>query len=148
VSIDDEACLLEIMDYCWSAENDYGAYLDRWIRRVHGFVLVFDITSPKSLEVIEKEVLPRLQNVLEVERISAVLVGNKLDLEDKRKMAPAEGAALAEKHGWQYFEASAMNRINVDECFLWLASDINKKCKGKEKKDKLTSLPPKRCCIM
>ena len=140
--------MLDIVDYCWISENEHVGYLERLIRRVHGFVLVFDITSPNSLEVIEKEVLPRLQKVLETETISAVLVGNKLDLGDKRKMAPAEGSALAEKHGWQYFEASAMQRINVDESFLWLASDIHKKHNGKEKQDKQISLPPKRCCIM
>ena len=52
----------------------------------------------------------------------SVLVGNKCDLEDQRQVQTAEGEQLTEE--WckeakytKFFETSAKNKINLEECF-------------------------------
>ena len=46
-----------------------------------------------------------------------VLVGNKCDLEEERRVSPAEGLALAKSFGCPFFETSAKERVNVAEVF-------------------------------
>ena len=41
--------------------------------------------------------------------IQKVLIGNKIDLEDERKISSSEAQNLADDHGIPYFETSAKN---------------------------------------
>ena len=56
-----------------------------------------------------------------------VLVGNKIDLEDKREITYNEGKELAKKHGMLFFETSAKNGNNIDILFYSTAKEIIKK---------------------
>ena len=55
-----------------------------------------------------------------------VLVGNKLDLADKRQVNTNEGQDLADKYGMLFFEASAKDGTNVDKIFKESADNIAK----------------------
>ena len=56
-----------------------------------------------------------------------VLVGNKCDLEAQRVIPTATGEALARKFGdCAFVEASAKERINVDQVFYDLIRQINR----------------------
>lgn len=56
-----------------------------------------------------------------------VMVGNKCDLEDKRKVETAEIDKLAKMWGVSYLEASALEKINVKETFLTIAKKMLRK---------------------
>eukprot|EP01125_Pyxidicula_operculata_P014094 TRINITY_DN467_c0_g1_i1.p1 TRINITY_DN467_c0_g1~~TRINITY_DN467_c0_g1_i1.p1 ORF type:complete len:128 (-),score=23.50 TRINITY_DN467_c0_g1_i1:256-639(-) len=60
----------------------------------------------------------RIYNFTEVDDLPVVLVGNKIDLEDQRKVTTEEGANAAKGHGWKFLEGSAKNKINVVEAFI------------------------------
>ena len=47
-----------------------------------------------------------------------VLVGNKCDLNEKRKVTSDQGKEFADENGWPFFETSAKENINVTETFL------------------------------
>ena len=47
-----------------------------------------------------------------------VLIGNKKDLEKKRKITKEAGESLANKYGINFFEVSAKDNINVEELYL------------------------------
>ncbi len=49
-----------------------------------------------------------------------VLVGNKVDLEQERQVSTGEGAELAREWDLPFFETSAKNRINIQECITKL----------------------------
>ena len=59
--------------------------------------------------------------------VQKVLVANKIDLAHKRKVPAADAQALAEKYGMMYFETSAKDDLNVEQCFFRLAKQISDK---------------------
>jgi Ras-related protein Rab-1A len=46
------------------------------------------------------------------------LVGNKCDLENKRKVSSDEGKDIARQYNIPFFETSAKDTINIEELFL------------------------------
>jgi len=48
------------------------------------------------------------------------LIGNKIDLEKRRRISPEEGKALAEENSLRYFECSAKDYEGVDAAFQYL----------------------------
>ena len=56
-----------------------------------------------------------------------MLVGNKIDLEDDRKVSYEEAKALAELHKMHYFETSAKLNKNIDELMIYLMEQVYKK---------------------
>jgi GTPase SAR1 family protein len=56
------------------------------------------------------------------DNVCKVLVGNKCDLEDKRKITKEEGEELAKSYNIPYIETSAKSNICVDDSFTTMAS--------------------------
>lgn len=57
----------------------------------------------------------QILRVKEEEMIPLLIVGNKSDLEDRRKVSAEEATAKASEWGVQYVETSAKTRANVDK---------------------------------
>ncbi len=68
--------------------------------------------------------------------ISLVLVGNKIDLEDKRQITYEEGEDFANQNNMQFFETSALNGSNIDKLFNDTVESIIKKIENNYYKDK------------
>ena len=62
-----------------------------------------------------------------------VLVGNKGDMEDRRKVTKEMGEGLARKYGIGWLEVSAKENRNVRETFEMLTKEVLAKNKGKGK---------------
>jgi GTPase SAR1 family protein len=61
------------------------------------------------------------------------LVGNKCDMEDKRKVSYEQGKEFADTYGMKFIETSAKNSINVEEAFVTMTKEIIKQNVEKEK---------------
>ena len=60
------------------------------------------------------------------DNVCKVLVGNKIDLEDKRVVTREEGEELAKHYNIPYLETSAKNNICVEDSFITMATQIKK----------------------
>ena len=58
------------------------------------------------------------------ETVPFILVGNKADLEERRKVSKEETETLAAKWGVPYVETSAKTKTNVDKVFFDLMREI------------------------
>jgi GTPase SAR1 family protein len=56
--------------------------------------------------------------------VECALVGNKVDLADKKVIDTEEGIALAKEFGMSFFETSAHTGLNIEETFLHIAKKI------------------------
>mmetsp|Transcript_18897 Transcript_18897/g.48058 ORF Transcript_18897/g.48058 Transcript_18897/m.48058 type:complete len:192 (-) Transcript_18897:61-636(-) len=121
VVIDEESCLLEILDT--AGQEEFTALRDQWIRDCEGFVIIYSIISRSSFEQVStfKE---QVMRVKDADRLPIMLVGNKCDLEEKREVSTQEGVDLAKAFGAQFKEASAKTRVNVEEAFYDLVRMI------------------------
>lgn len=67
--------------------------------------------------------MKQIQTFTQKDQIGIVLVGNKCDV-DNRDVSKEEGDTLSKEFGIKYFETSALNNLNIEETFNYLASDI------------------------
>ena len=105
-------------------------------------MVVYDITDRESFENLNSWLIEIEKNANK--NVYKLLIGNKCDLEDKRKVTFQEGKDFAESNGMKFMETSAKTASKVQEAFELLTNEIIKsnlnKEKGLEKKDNTKSV--------
>eukprot|EP01017_Pseudomicrothorax_dubius_P001531 TRINITY_DN0_c534_g1_i3.p1 TRINITY_DN0_c534_g1~~TRINITY_DN0_c534_g1_i3.p1 ORF type:complete len:127 (+),score=29.78 TRINITY_DN0_c534_g1_i3:140-520(+) len=86
-----------------------------------GIILTYACNDRDSFNNIENWLRQIKQHASE--NVCKILVANKCDIAD-RCISSAEGKALAEKYGMQFFEASAKNDLNITPIFQSIAKEI------------------------
>ena len=126
-----------------AGQERYRSLAINTIRRCDGIILMYSITNRKSFELISEWI----NNIYDLKdrETPIILIGNKCDLEDQRKVSREEGMNTAEKYKTIFFETSAKEGINVEEAIdVLLNKIINKKKGEKEKKDNNLKLDSKK----
>jgi len=126
MEIDGEVCMLDILDT--AGQEEYSAMKDQYIRVGEGFVLVYSIVSRGTFEEVSK-IHNRILMVKEIDPnqfIPIVVVGNKCDLENDREVPKTELEALGKRINCPVIEASAKQRLNVEEAFKQIIREIRK----------------------
>jgi len=121
LTIDDEACVLDILDT--AGQEEYAVMRDQYINSGEGFILVFSITSRASFKSLA-ELREKILQVKDADDFPMVMVGNKCDLDKERVVTASEGKEMASQWKITFMEASAKARINVEECFRAIVRDI------------------------
>ena len=108
-----------------------------YYRGGNGVLVVYDITERESFENLNSWLIEIEKNANK--NVYKLLIGNKCDLEDKRKVTYQEGKDFAESNGMKFIETSAKTASKVQEAFELLTNEIIKsninKEKGLEKKE-------------
>ncbi|CRL05024.1 CLUMA_CG017975, isoform A [Clunio marinus] len=122
VVLDGEEVQIDILDT--AGQEDYAAIRDNYFRSGEGFLCVFSITDDESFQATQ-EFREQILRVKNDENIPFLLVGNKCDLNDKRKVPLSECQLRAQQWGGvPYVETSAKTRENVDKVFFDLMREI------------------------
>ena len=85
-------------------------------KQANGVIVAFDLTNQLSFNNV-KTWLDSIYLHADP-NIVKVLVGNKLDLDDERKVSKEEAQRLADQHKMHYYETSAKLNKNIDELML------------------------------
>ena len=87
--------------------------------------VVYDITNRNSFQNIKSWIEDcRKQSP---KTVFLVLIGNKVDLENRREVSYEEGSIYAQKNGMLFFETSAKTGKNIEEIFIKSSNEIAKK---------------------
>lgn len=82
--VDDEVALLDVLDT--AGQEEYSAMREQYMRTGEGFLLVYSITSRESFEEI-RTFQQQILRVKDKDLFPMVVVGNKLDLANERKVS-------------------------------------------------------------
>ena len=114
IEINDRLVKLQIWDT--AGQEIFRSITSAYYKSAHAIIVLYDITKEISFEHIKNWMIDidkfAKQDVLRV------LIGNKIDLENERKITKEAGISMANKFGIKFFEVSAKNNINIDELFL------------------------------
>lgn len=105
--------------------NDQEIFRNEYGLGYHGYILVYSISSKRSLEVLEG-INRKLLNLTGTSKVPRVLVANKADIAQRRKVSSAEGHALAARCGCSFVECSAKFNHNIDLIFETLLDEIQR----------------------
>jgi len=97
--------------------------MDTWINFGDGFLLVFAINDKESFDCLNEK-RNRIIQIKNGKSCPILLVGNKQDLDNERKINFSEAKNLANKWGSEYIETSAETNFNCKEAFEILAKKI------------------------
>lgn len=104
----------EIMDT--GGHEKFDSINRKYYQRADCCLLVYDITNKDSFRAIKTHYIDEIKNNCS-EKIKVILLGNKTDLKDKRKISHKEGAKLAEKNNYMFMETSCETNYNVVDAF-------------------------------
>ncbi|CAG8651541.1 8526_t:CDS:2, partial [Cetraspora pellucida] len=137
VVIDDESCVLEILDqeytplydqlYRYNIHNIVIAFPKKYksknrssefdttnlflFREADGFLLVYSISSRSTVELIDR-FYDNITRVRDTEPIPVILVGNKCDQRTMREVSREEGMNMARRLKCDFIESSAKTAVN------------------------------------
>jgi len=119
--IDGEDALVDVLDT--AGQEEFSAMREHYMLDGEGFLLVYSVTEPDSLSLIEAY-HQQILRVKDSESVPIVVVGNKSDLEFERRVNTVEGERIASELGCRFVETSAKLCTNVHETFISLVCEI------------------------
>jgi small GTP-binding protein len=125
-------CKKKVKFQIWdtAGQEKYMSINKNLFQRVQGIILMYDITEMKSFQNLSV-----WMNA--VEQLSKgtplILIGNKIDLKDKRQVSSEQGKEYADKYNIEFFESSGKSGENVEKSFIFLGEEIMRKSNVEEK---------------
>jgi small GTP-binding protein len=139
IIVDGKKVKLQIWDF--GGEDRFRIMVPTLCLGSHGCIFMYDVTRPSTLNshhswtYIVKERCGK--------DVPIMLVGNKIDLKDKRAISTEHGIEVAKRSGFTGFaETSAKNGTNIDSTFQTIAQLMVKRMKKLEEQDKNTGTKP------
>jgi small GTP-binding protein len=108
-----------ILDTC--GEEQDNMYSDMYLKNARGFFVGYSVTDPESFQSVTFY-LEQIHRVKGSVNVPIMLIGNKIDLSDERKVSKEEGKRFAEEHNMFFMEVSAKTGENVKETYIQLAT--------------------------
>ena len=93
-------------------------------------MLVYDITDLESFQNLNTWLIEIEKNASK--NVYKILVGNKCDMENERKVTFEQGKDFANQYGMKFFETSAKESTNVQEAFVAMTKEIIKGAQEKK----------------
>jgi small GTP-binding protein len=128
-----------------AGQEEYRALAPMYYRDAHVAILVYAIDSQDSFLKIEGWYNALVDDCLQLPRVA--IVGNKIDLVEKRVVSPSEGRDLATKLNAKFFEVSAKTgAIGIDRMLREIVADAIEHSAFKPSDEPKRSQQPPDCC--
>ena len=111
-----------IFFYDTTGQERYRSISLNIVKNADGIILMYDITESDSF----KEISEWMNSIKQIKpkEFPIILIGNKCDLEEKRKIKKEEGEELAKTYNIDFFETSNKEGINIEESVLKIINKI------------------------
>ena len=134
LELEDKIIKLQIWDT--AGQERFRTITSSYYRGAHGIIVVYDVTDLESFNNV-KQWLHEIDRYAS-DSVNKLLVGNKSDLVDKRKISAEAGQELAGSIGIDFIETSAKESTNVELAFIQMSLQIKQRSRtqnlgGKDK---------------
>lgn len=134
-----------------AGQEKYRSMVGLYYRQAIGIILVYDITNKESFDDIPSW-LGELRKT--IPNAEVIVVGNKIDKEDQRKVKKTQGENFATENGCMFDECSALTNQNVSEMFKKFLDSLNIEAfekmnsnqQNETKIDKMNQPQSESCC--
>ncbi|KAJ6229936.1 ras-related protein rab-2a [Anaeramoeba flamelloides] len=128
IEVDGVSIKLKIWDT--AGQETFRSITRSYYRGAASAILVYDVTRRDTFNQLENWIEDARQNASENTQI--IIVGNKIDLENKREVSEEEGRKFAEENGLWFLEASAKTGHDVNQIFQNMTRIIYQKIQNGE----------------
>ena len=149
VTIDNRNINVEIWDT--AGQEKFKKITSQYYNGADGIILIFDITNKESFEKISFWIQD-LSNKIDLDNICLILIGNKTDLKDQRKVSVEEAQKYAAQYNIEYYEVSALKNVGIIEMMEFFIKKCYNNMKEKNNysitisKDGMNYYSKKKCC--
>ena len=126
--IEEKKIKLQIWDT--AGEERFRTIISSYYKGAHGILLMFDVTDYDSFESLENWLIEIEKNANK--SVIKLLIGNKIDLEENRKVSYNQAKDFADSNGIQYIETSVKLNTNVNQAFWEIGKELMNATKDKE----------------
>ena len=105
-----------------SGQERYRSLASNFIKNADGILLMYDITDMETFKAISRWI----KSIKEIKGNDCpiILIGNKCDLEEERKVSKKEGEKKAEENGFLFIETSCKDNINIEKAVNTIVNKI------------------------
>ena len=139
--------MVKIQVWDTAGQDRFRSITKNYYKGAHGIILIYDVTENKSFENLKNWMNQIKEEVSN--RVTIVLVGNKIDDEENRKITTEQGESMAKEFDIMFFECSAKTGENIDGIFNNLVKKVVEnfaKSAERKKKIKKKKAGGKHCC--
>merc|ERR1712167_191634 len=123
LELDGKTVKLQIWDT--AGQERFRTITSSYYRGAHGIIVVYDVTDQASFSNV-KQWLQEIDRYA-CENVNKLLVGNKCDLTTKKVVDFNTAKEFADGLGIPFLETSAKNSTNVEDAFITMATEIQKR---------------------
>lgn len=117
ITINGENVILQIWDT--AGQEKFRSITKNYYNGVHGALVVFDVTAINTFNQVKYWI----ESIKEKDPlINIILIGNKIDLED-RSVTKEEAEKIANEYHIHYIETSAKDGTNIHETFEYISNE-------------------------
>ena len=111
----DDGRTVKIQLWDTAGQERFHTITKNYYKTAHAIILIFDVTEKATYQNVKNWVEQIREEVSS--KVVTVLVGNKIDDVENRKINKEEGEEMANECGISYFECSAKTGENIDPIF-------------------------------
>lgn len=123
IELDGKRIKLQIWDT--AGQERFRTITTAYYRGAMGILLIYDVCDELSFQNINNWIRNIEQHA--AASVDQVLIGNKADMRDNKRITTEQGQTLADQHHIKFFECSAKTNLMVVEAFTSIAIDIKKR---------------------
>ena len=116
---------IKIQIWDTAGQERYKSITNAYYKGAKGAFVVYDISKKETFNNIDKWI-GELKNNGDPD-VCILLIGNKCDLEEERKVTQEDALKKAEQFEIAFIETSAMQAVNIEKAFNTMIEQISKK---------------------
>ena len=98
-----------------AGQDRFKSITKNYYKGAHGIILIYDVTTRMTFDNVRNWINTIKEEV--DDKVNVILVGNKIDNNDNRKVTTEEGQKIANEYKLPFYETSAKTGDNINKAF-------------------------------